>query len=108
MSLRLSVSSALNLTLSGSVGTFSVGTGFGEQKTIEVKYFLTHVGLDFRDHVEVDPHYFRPTEVQHLIGDASKARRTLGWEGRTRFASLVRIMVDADLAALQGQTPGAR
>ena len=48
MSLRLSVSSALNLTLSGSVGTFSVGTGFGEQKTIEVKYFLTHVGLDFQ------------------------------------------------------------
>lgn len=47
MSLGLSVSSALNLTLSGSVGTFSVGTGQGDQKTVEVKYFLTHVGLNF-------------------------------------------------------------
>jgi hypothetical protein len=47
MSLDLSVSSALNLTMSGSVGTFSVGTGEGNQKTVEVKYFLTHVGLNF-------------------------------------------------------------
>lgn len=47
MSLGLSVSSALNLTLSGSVGTFSVGTGQAAQKTVEVKYFLTHVGLNF-------------------------------------------------------------
>ena len=47
MSLGLSVSSALNLTLSGSVGTFSVGTGQAEQKTVDVKYFLTHVGLNF-------------------------------------------------------------
>jgi hypothetical protein len=47
MSLGLSISSALNLTLSGSVGTFSVGTGQADQKTVEVKYFLTHVGLNF-------------------------------------------------------------
>lgn len=47
MSLSLSVSSALNLTLSGSVGSFSVGTGQEGQRTVEVKYFLTHVGLNF-------------------------------------------------------------
>ena len=47
--------------------------------------------------VEVDPKYFRPTEVDQLIGDASKARRVLGWEPRTRFAEVVRMMVEHDL-----------
>ena len=57
-----------------------------------------HVGLDYRKHVEVDPRYLRPTEVDSLQGDPSKARRQLGWKPRTSFAELVRIMMEADLA----------
>jgi GDPmannose 4,6-dehydratase len=55
------------------------------------------VGLDWNDHVEVDPRYFRPTEVEQLLGDASKARRIMGWEPQTRFHDLVRIMLAHDL-----------
>jgi GDPmannose 4,6-dehydratase len=49
----------------------------------------------------VDPKFYRPAEVEHLIGDPSKARRQLGWEPRVSFDELVRMMVDADLAAVQ-------
>jgi len=56
--------------------------------------------LDWREYVEVDPRYFRPTEVDSLLGDASKARKKLGWEPRIRFKELVKLMVDADLQAL--------
>jgi GDPmannose 4,6-dehydratase len=48
--------------------------------------------------VQIDPRYFRPTEVVELCGDPSKAERTLGWRARTQFAALVRIMLEADLA----------
>src|SRR5204862_3176016 len=56
-----------------------------------------HVGLDWKKHVEIDPRYFRPSEVDELRGDMSKARRQLGWEPRVKFRELVRRMVDADL-----------
>jgi GDPmannose 4,6-dehydratase len=56
-----------------------------------------HVGLDYRAHVEIDPRYFRPTEVDHLLGDASKAARVLGWRPRTGFAELVTLMMESDL-----------
>ncbi|MBO0729850.1 MAG: GDP-mannose 4,6-dehydratase, partial [Acidimicrobiaceae bacterium] len=58
------------------------------------------VGLTWQDHVEIDPQFFRPAEVDLLIGDAKKARSQLGWEPRVTFEQLVRMMVDADLAAL--------
>ncbi len=58
------------------------------------------VGLDWERHVRTDPRYFRPTEVDELRGDASKAARVLGWTPRTRFAELVRIMLEADLRAV--------
>jgi GDPmannose 4,6-dehydratase len=58
------------------------------------------VDLDWRDYVEIDPRYFRPTEVDVLRGDAGKARRLLGWQPRISFRELVRLMVDADLQAL--------
>jgi len=68
-----------------------------------VKQFLDAafelVGLDWRDFVEIDQRYFRPTEVDCLIGDAAKARKKLGWSPRTSFRQLVRYMVEADLAA---------
>ncbi|MFM8284316.1 MAG: GDP-mannose 4,6-dehydratase [Planctomycetaceae bacterium] len=55
------------------------------------------VGLDYRDHVVVDPRYFRPAEVDLLLGDSTKARRRLGWQTRVSFEQLVDMMVDADL-----------
>ena len=55
------------------------------------------VGLDYRDYVVVDPRYFRPAEVDLLLGDSTKARRRLGWQPRVSFEQLVDMMVDADL-----------
>jgi GDPmannose 4,6-dehydratase len=55
------------------------------------------VGLEWERHVEIDARYFRPTEVDELRGDPSRARRALGWEARTTFDGLVRIMLEADL-----------
>ncbi len=67
-----------------------------------VKEFLAEafgaVGLDWKDYVEYDARYARPTEVDQLLGDASKAKRELGWEPKIRFKELVKLMVDADLA----------
>ena len=59
--------------------------------------------LDYRDHVVVDPLYFRPTEVDGLVGDSGKARRLLGWTPRTGFQELVRLMIDSDLELLKRQ-----
>ena len=56
------------------------------------------VGLDWEQYVRVDPAYFRPTEVEELCGDASKAKRVLGWQARTKFGDLVRLMLEHDLA----------
>jgi GDPmannose 4,6-dehydratase len=61
-----------------------------------------HVGLDWADHVVVDERFYRPAEVDLLIGDASHARAALGWKPTTGFEDLVCSMVDADLAALRG------
>jgi GDPmannose 4,6-dehydratase len=60
-----------------------------------------YLDLDWRQFVEIDPRYFRPAEVDLLIGDASKAKRKLGWEPKITFKELVRMMVDADLADLK-------
>jgi GDPmannose 4,6-dehydratase len=64
------------------------------------------VGLNWKDYVEIDPRYFRPAEVDLLIGDASKAKRLLGWEPKTKFKELVHLMVDADVKALADQLSG--
>ncbi len=69
---------------------------------------FAHVGLDYRAHVEIDPRYFRPTEVDYLLGDASKARRQLGWTPRTSFEELVRLMMDSDLELAQREERGRR
>jgi GDPmannose 4,6-dehydratase len=65
-----------------------------------------HLKLDWNKHVEIDPRYFRPAEVDALCGDPSKARERLDWEARTSFAELVRIMVDADVKALEDGLAG--
>jgi GDPmannose 4,6-dehydratase len=53
--------------------------------------------------VEIDPHYYRPAEVDLLLGDASKARKELGWKPKITYKELIRIMVDSDLAALENE-----
>jgi len=73
-------------------------------ETHSVKEFLAEafgwVGLDWREHVEIDPMYYRPTEVCLIVADASNAKAAFGWEAGTRFKDLVRLMVDADQASL--------
>ena len=71
----------------------------GESITIRDFLDLTfgQLNLDWRRHVEIDPRYFRPAEVDHLEGDSTKCRRTLGWEPKTEIRALARMMVDADL-----------
>jgi len=56
--------------------------------------------------VEIDPRYYRPAEVDLLLGDASKARRQLGWVPRTKFVELVKLMVDADIELLRRHRQG--
>lgn len=79
-------------------------------ETHSVREFLevafAHVGLDWTEHVEIDARYNRPAEVDLLIGDYSKAKAKLGWEPKTRFAELARLMVDADIALLQSHLDG--
>ena len=74
----------------------------GEEHSIRelVDIAFAHAGLDPDDHVRVDPRFLRPAEVDHLVGDASKAREHLGWEPRTTFRELIEMMVDADLERL--------
>jgi len=79
-------------------------------ETHSVKEFLqvafAHAGLDWKQYVEIDPKYFRPAEVDLLIGDYSKARKKLGWEPKTRFEDLTKLMVDEDLRRLQEHLAG--
>jgi GDPmannose 4,6-dehydratase len=64
---------------------------------------FAHVGLDYRDHVEIDPRYYRPAEVDLLLGDPSKARRQLGWVPKVTFEGLVAGMMDAELQEIRGR-----
>ena len=79
-------------------------------ETHSVREFLevafSHMGLDWRKHVEIDPRYFRPAEVELLIGDYSKAKQKLGWEPKTRFTDLVKLMVDEDIRRLKEHREG--
>jgi GDPmannose 4,6-dehydratase len=88
-------------------GDYVVATG----ETHSVREFcetaFSFVGLDYQKHVKVDPIMYRPAEVDLLLGDASKARRVLGWKPRRLFTELVQEMVQADLTALErGQSSG--
>lgn len=80
----------------------------GETHTVHefVEKAFDHAGLDMGQYVSIDPKYFRPTEVDVLVGDISKARKTLRWRPKVKFDELVRIMVDADIELLQRQLSG--
>ncbi len=79
-------------------------------ETHSVKEFLhvafEHAGLDWKKHVEIDPRYYRPAEVDLLQGDYSKARRKLGWKPKTGFVELTKLMVDADVELLRRHQAG--
>ena len=70
-----------------------------------VRLAFEHVGLDWQKYVVIDPKYYRPAEVDLLVGDCTKARDELGWEHSVSFEELVRLMVDADLAMLEETEP---
>jgi GDPmannose 4,6-dehydratase len=81
-------------------GDYVVATGKAHSVRDCVQIAFEHVGLDPEGHVVVDERYLRPAEVDHLIGDATKAREQLGWEPKTSFEEMIRFMVDSDLAQL--------
>jgi len=80
---------------------YVIATGHAHSVRELVELAFGHVGLDWQEHVETDPRFLRPAEVDLLIGDASKARRQLDWQPEVDFATLVRMMVDADLDRLR-------
>jgi GDPmannose 4,6-dehydratase len=79
---------------------FVIATGEAHSVRDFLEAAFSYLDLDWREYVEIDPKYFRPTEVDYLLGDARKARERLGWQPKVSFAELVRIMVDADLQRL--------
>jgi GDPmannose 4,6-dehydratase len=85
---------------------YVVATG----ETHSIREFLElafgHLNLDWKKYVEIDPRYYRPAEVDLLIGDASKAKRQLGWEPKTKFPDLVKLMVEADVKLLEDHREG--
>jgi GDPmannose 4,6-dehydratase len=85
---------------------FVIATGQSNSVQEFVEESFAYAGLDWKEHVKIDPKYFRPTEVENLIGDASKAKRLLGWEPKVTFGELVRIMVDADMEEAGLVPPG--
>jgi GDPmannose 4,6-dehydratase len=77
---------------------YVISTGISHSVRDLVEVAFSHVGLDWQSHVTLDPKLIRPAEVEHLIGDSTKARTELGWQPKVDFAGLVKMMVDADLA----------
>jgi len=78
---------------------YVIGTGESHSVQEFLEEAFSYVGLDWEEHVRIDPKYFRPTEVESLIADATKAENKLGWKPKVTFRDLVRIMVDADFRA---------
>jgi GDPmannose 4,6-dehydratase len=81
---------------------FVIATGISHSVGDLVQVAFEHAGLDWHAHVTLDPKLLRPAEVEHLVGDSSKARADLGWEPTVDFAGLVKMMVDADVERVAG------
>jgi GDPmannose 4,6-dehydratase len=79
---------------------YVIATGETHSVRELVEIAFDRAGLDWQKHVEIDPKYYRPTEVDLLIGDPRKANEVLGWKPHTTFNRLVSMMVDADLEAI--------
>jgi GDPmannose 4,6-dehydratase len=84
---------------------FVIATGKTHSVRDLVRVAFEHAGLDPEAHVRTDPGFLRPAEVEHLVGDATKAREKLGWEPRTTFEEMIRLMVDSDLELLSRGVP---
>src|SRR4051795_3854476 len=84
---------------------FVIGTGKSHSVRELVEAAFDHVGLDPGEYLRSDPRLLRPAEVEHLVGDSSKALEKLGWAPATQFEELVRLMVDADLELLERGVP---
>lgn len=82
--------------------------GTGESHSVEefVQVAFAYAGLDWEEYVEIDPRYFRPTEVDYLAADITKAKKSLGWTPKITFSDLVKIMVDSDMRAVGLDAPG--
>jgi GDPmannose 4,6-dehydratase len=82
----------------------------GETHTVKemLELAFDRLQLDWKKHVKIDAKYYRPTEVDLLIGDASKAKKQLGWQPKVKFEELIAMMVDADLAAEKEKLDGTR
>jgi GDPmannose 4,6-dehydratase len=83
---------------------YVIATGVSHSVRDLIQIAFARVGLDWEQHVRVDPALLRPAEVEHLLGDASKAKKDLGWTPSVDFKQLVEMMVDADLARLGAKT----
>jgi GDPmannose 4,6-dehydratase len=85
----------------------ATGESYSVRDALDVSFGA--LGLDWKKYVEIDPRYFRPTEVDHLRGDAAKARAKLGWAPKVNFRQLIEMMVRADeedvRSALAGRAP---
>jgi GDPmannose 4,6-dehydratase len=82
-------------------GDYVVATGIGATVKDFAQVAFDHVGLNYKDHIELDKRYNRPTEVDALIGDPSKAEKVLKWKAKTDWKSLAKLMVDADLEKIK-------
>ena len=87
---------------------YVIATGISHSVRELVQIAFAHAGLDWEKHVRVEPALLRPAEVDHLLGDASKARAQLGWEPRVDFKQLVEMMVDADIERVAHASTSAR
>ena len=85
---------------------FVIATGEAHTVREFVEAAFDHVGLDWERYVAIDPRYFRPAEVDELLGDPSRALEKLGWKARTTFSDLVALMVDSDVRLLEDELSG--
>jgi len=86
---------------------YVIATGVSHSVRDLVEIAFAHAGLDWQKYVRVDPALMRPAEVDHLLGDASKARAELGWTPTVDFKALIEMMVDSDLQLLSSSAPAA-
>ena len=83
---------------------YVIATGTSHSVRDLVRFAFSHVGLEWEEWVRVDPNLLRPAEVDHLIGDASKARQKLNWSPTVDFEQLIGLMVDADMERMTRQS----
>jgi GDPmannose 4,6-dehydratase len=86
---------------------YVIGTGECHSVREFLEEAFAYAGLDWQQYVKIDPQYLRPTETYHLVAEAEKAKRKLGWEPKVTFKELVKIMVDADMEAVGLKCPGS-